>query len=128
MAFVFENITKIIVGLFLASHLFFLAYKVARNGLKPLEFAMLFSLSILPTIFVFLDPLMTSVSKTLGVTYPFVLMFGLINFCFFVLVSIILDKVNKLNQDIADVAQHVGLQNPIRKYTEDTSNTPKSDG
>ena len=43
-------------------------------------------------------------------------------------VSIILDKVNKLNQDIADVAQHVGLQNPIRKYTEDTSNTPKSDG
>ena len=122
-----ENMTEIVVVTFLGCHIIFLAYKVARNGLKPLELTLLSSLSILPAVFVFLEPAVTSISNFLGITYPFVLMFALLNFCFFLLISKLMDKVNKLSKDISDIAQQVGLQTVKEKSPRQRLNTTEFD-
>lgn len=76
--------TIILIALFTLLYLFALARQTIRGRLDFYDLAMLSTVAVFPSLFVFLPRLADLVGSVAGVSFPFIVMFGALFFVVFV--------------------------------------------
>jgi hypothetical protein len=101
--------TYIFTGLFALAYLAYIARKTGRQQLDLYDFIMLSTVAIVPVIFVYQPSLAHWLAGIVGVTFPFVIMFGMLFLILFLLIHRMTEKMHRLERDNLALLQEVSL-------------------
>jgi len=76
--------TIIFITLFLIGYLFGILRRVTRHAIDFYDLLLLMSIAIIPSSFVFFPKLADDLARLFGVSFPFVVLFGMLFFIVFV--------------------------------------------
>ncbi len=104
-----NNNTQLVIALFAIIYIMFLAAKTARHHIDLYDFVMLSAVAMVPVGFAFYPKLAYWLAEQIGVTYPFVLMFGFLFFIIFIFVYRLTIKIHRLENFNLQAVQEIGL-------------------
>jgi len=114
----YEINTIIAISVFGASYLLLLFYKSAKLKVDLLDMALLSSVAIIPTIFVYFPSFSGFFTKLIGVSLPFVICFGMLfSILFFMIIRLNL-KIYALEENHKRLIQEIAINN-IKKTLDD---------
>lgn len=113
--------TLIAIGLFALTYLAFIARKTARQQLDLYDFVMLSMVAVVPAVFVYWPSLADWLAATVGVTFPFVIMFGALFLILFLFVHRMTEKMHRLERDNRLLIQELSLLQ-IKRHSRATDN------
>jgi hypothetical protein len=101
--------TVVLVALFALVYLLSLLRKAARQQLDLYDFFMLSSVAVLPALLVLVPGIADWLAFISGVTFPFVVMFGLLFVAIFVTIHRLTIKVHRLEGHNRSLVQELSL-------------------
>lgn len=116
--------TLFFVAAFAAFYLLFTIRQAANHKIDLYDLMMLSSVAIVPLIFVFFPGESDSLSKIIGVAFPFVLMFGLIIFAQFMIIHKIIAKLHKVENINRMIVQELCI---VREKCNQSTDSKKAD-
>jgi len=100
---------KISVATFTLFYLLYIIHKTSKDAIDVVDLLLLSAVAVVPASFVFLPRFSELLAELLGVSFPFLIMFGLL---ILVLFSIIHHKtilLHKLNKHLRQLTQEVAI-------------------
>jgi hypothetical protein len=101
--------TVILVGLFALAYMVTLLRKTARHQLDLYDFFMLSTVAILPALLVLMPSISDWIAVISGVTFPFVVMFGLLFVFIFIIMHRMTIKLHRLENQNNLFVQELSL-------------------
>ena len=101
--------TVVIITIFSFCYLFITAWQTAKQKLDIYDLFMLSMVAVIPLAFVLFPELTFSLTRMMGVTFPFVLMFGILLVTLFANIHRFSTKIHLLEKDNRLLIQEVSL-------------------
>jgi len=103
--------TVIIVSIFALCYLYFATRETARQQLDIYDLIMLSAVAIIPWAFVLFPMFAEWTASVSGVTFPFVIMFGLLFAILFTFIHRLTVKIHRLERNNRILIQEVSIMN-----------------
>jgi hypothetical protein len=103
-----SNATVFILA-FSTLYLVVVVRRVANSRLGPEDAFLLSTLALVPIGYVLFPSYVSAITKLVGVTYPFFLMFGFFHFVSFVMIDRVLKLVTRHQKEITILSQEIAL-------------------
>jgi len=101
--------TILLIGVFAACYLIYIARETARQRLDLYDFAMLSTVAVIPLSLVVFPQAAVRLAEIAGVGFPFVVMFGLLFAILFIFIHRLTVKIHRLENDSRLVIQELSL-------------------
>lgn len=101
--------TVVFISVFLLVYLVVLLKNAIKNTIDLYDLLILSSIAIAPSIFVFFPNIVVRIARLVGVTFPFLLLFGFLFFIVFVYLYRIVVKINNHNNMNKLLVQELSL-------------------
>lgn len=110
--------TVVIISLFSLIYLYDTFRETARQNLDFYDLIMLSTVGVLPIVFALVPSLAEVISKAVGVTFPFVVMFGALIAILFIFIHRLTRKIHRLESACRHLVQDLGiLREQVRNAT-----------
>ena len=118
--------TTVFLLVFLVVYGAILAAKAVRNTIDLYDLLLLTSVAVVPAAFVLFPRVFGSLSRLVGVAFPFVILFGMLLFIIFVFLIRLVIKTNECHRKITTLIQEVAIvENEVREGRNAASTVPK---
>lgn len=101
--------TIIVISIFAFCYLYFTARETAKNKLDLYDLVMLSAVAIIPWGFVLFPRIAEWISKTAGVAFPFVIMFGILFVILFTFIHRLTVKIHQIERNERTLIQEMSL-------------------
>jgi hypothetical protein len=101
--------TQLTILVFSAIYLYLIFRKTGGNKLDLHDLIMLSMAAVLPTVFSFFPSATANISRWAGVSFPFVVMFGLLTGTAFMIIHRLVLRIHKLETDNCLLIQEISL-------------------
>ena len=105
--------TLIVVVAFAICYMLFMIHKTAHHQLDIYDLVMLSTVAIIPCVFVLFPRVTNWIANIIGVTFPFVVMFGLLFVILFIFVHKLTVKSHRLESENRLIIQEISLLKQI---------------
>jgi len=109
--------TILLIGVFAAWYLIFIARETARQRLDLYDFAMLSTVAVIPLGVVIFPQAAVRLAEIAGVGFPFVVMFGVLFAILFIFIHRLTVKIHRLENDNRLLIQELSLQRQAAEKT-----------
>lgn len=117
-------VTQLVIIIFFLGFLLFLIQKTIKASIDLFDLFFLVLLGLVPVGFGVFPNLGATLTRALGVSFPFVVLFGLLHLIMFIYITYLASRINKLRRNETKLVQKIALlENDLNQQT--TANTGK---